>query len=258
MAVRTDTGMSRFARAALTLAVAGVSVVGWPIGESVVRSQTGALTFTTASVARSQGFLNLHPTVANGRFTWRAAPFIAVLAYAYETTSPAIDGTVPLEPLYDIDATFEARATPREIKEMVKHLLTDRFALRVHNETRGMPHFRLVIEAGGHRLGAAANQTEALAGAQPASGRIEVFSRQGWHFVGRRVTVRHIAAALAERLGVPVVDATGIDGTYDVDVVQQVDSSRTLLEAVPRQLGLKLEQAVGHVDVVVIERFEMP
>jgi uncharacterized protein (TIGR03435 family) len=78
----------------------------------------------------------------------------------------------------------------------------------------------------------------------------------------------------------PVVDKTGLSGQYDFDLkwspdpgqgpgplgapppgapAPQVDpDAPNLYTAVQEQLGLKLENARGPVDVVVVDRFERP
>jgi uncharacterized protein (TIGR03435 family) len=240
----------------------GLPLIGWSAGVPALGAQASAKsTFTTVSMTRSDAFLNLNPAdpvVARDRITWRAAPLFGLIRHAYEATVPTIEGRVPPEPLYALDATFPASTTPAEIRQMLRNLLLDRFALRVRSETRRMPIFRLTADPGGHKLGAG-KQPRGPGGMPLPPGRVAVFSQGGWHFAGPRVTVRQIADGLADALrDRPVLDATGISGAFDVDVVQQAASAEAFLMAVPRQLGLRLEAATGSVDVLVIESFKMP
>jgi uncharacterized protein (TIGR03435 family) len=201
-------------------------------------------------VKRSDAFINPNPTVGNGRFVWHAAPLMLVVGYAYDAAAPTIEGKIPVEPTYDIDATCAASATPREVQEMLKNLLIDKFALRVHTEPRTKSFFRLVPEAGGHKLTPAATRSTESHGIRAGQGR----------FVGSGVTLPQIARALANGLEQPVLDATGITGTFDVDVVDTANPRASLpafLRGVPHQLGLKLEPATGKVDVLVIDGFKM-
>jgi uncharacterized protein (TIGR03435 family) len=217
--------------------------------EPVLHAQASARkTFATVSVKRSEEFINPNPTVENGRFVWRAAPLVLMVGFAYDASAPTIEGKIPVEPMYDIDATFAPSATPREVQEMLKNLLIDKFALRVHTEPRTMSFFRLVPEAGGHKLGPAVNKAIESHGIRVGQGR----------FVGSGVTLAQIARTLAGSLKQPVLDATGIAGIFDVDVVDTNPASlRTFVEGVPRQLGLKLEPATGKVDVLIIDGFKM-
>src|SRR6185503_7510863 len=233
----------------IALAAVGVAAAGL-LREPALHAQVSAKkTFATVSVKRSDAFVNANPTVGNGRFVWHAAPLILLVGYAYDAAAPTIEGKIPIEPMYDIDATFAASATPREIQEMLQNLLIDKFALRVHTEPRTMSLFRLVPGAGGHKLKPAATKTE--------SQGIRV---QHGHFAGSGWTLPQIARALAGKLERPVIDATGITGTFDVDVVDTPNppaSFRAFVEGVPHQLGLKLESATGKVDVLVIDGFKM-
>jgi uncharacterized protein (TIGR03435 family) len=219
--------------------------------EPVLHAQASARkTFATASVKRSDAFINPNPSVGNGRFVWRAAPLILVVQYAYDASAPTIEGKIPVEPTYDIDATFAASATPREVQEMLRNLLIDTFALRVHTEPRTMSFFRLVIEAGGHKLAPAVTRSTESHGIRAGHGR----------FVGSGVTLPQIARALANALERPVIDATGIAGTFDVDIVDTANPRASLpafLQGVPHRLGLKLEPATGKVNVLVIDGFKM-
>jgi uncharacterized protein (TIGR03435 family) len=232
-----------------------VAATGLP-REPVLHAQASARkTFASVSVKRSDEFINPNPSVGNGRFVWHAAPLILVVGYAYDASAPTIEGKIPVEPMYDIDATFAASATPREVQEMLKNLLIDKFALRVHTEPRTMSFFRLVLEAGGHKLKPAANMTTGSHGITVQQG-----VQQGWRFAGFGVTLPQIARALAGSLKRPVLDATGIAGAFDVDVVDTANpraSSSAFVEGVPHQLGLKLEPATGKVDVLIVDGFKM-
>jgi uncharacterized protein (TIGR03435 family) len=71
-----------------------------------------------------------------------------------------------------------------------------------------------------------------------------------------------LASALQSGVGEAVVDATGLDGLYDIalDFVDESarDAGPTLFEALQQQLGLKLEAGKGPVEVVVIDHVEKP
>jgi uncharacterized protein (TIGR03435 family) len=254
--MRRDTRVTQLSGVALGVVWLSVAVPDWSAGESTLHAQGAGVKFTTASVTRSQSFLSIYPVVEEGRFAWQAAPLVKVIEYAYEATSPTLEGKVPLDPMYDIDATFPTSATPREIKDMVKNLLADQFTLRVHHETRRMPIWRLIQASGGHKLGAA-RAAPTVSGRSLTPGRISFRTTQ---FVGARVTVRQIADALANFLrDRPVVDATGVSGTFDVNVVQpDATDSQAFLETVPGKLGLKLEPAIDNVQILVVDSFKMP
>jgi uncharacterized protein (TIGR03435 family) len=68
-------------------------------------------------------------------------------------------------------------------------------------------------------------------------------------------------------LTAPVVDRTGLTGTYDVNVRYIPDSRKldpdvppgpTFEQALQEELGLKLEKGKGKVEVLVIDHLEKP
>ena len=80
-------------------------------------------------------------------------------------------------------------------------------------------------------------------------------------------TAEQLAARLAAFLGLPVTDATGLKGNYDVTMHWSlsasdapddtaVESQPTLLQAVQEQLGLKLVPKKGQIDILVIDHIE--
>jgi len=73
---------------------------------------------------------------------------------------------------------------------------------------------------------------------------------------------------LTSTLGRPVLDRTGLDGSFDVDVTftpdnPTVDSTDapnapSLMTAIREQLGLRLESTRAPVDVLVVDRVQPP
>jgi uncharacterized protein (TIGR03435 family) len=71
-----------------------------------------------------------------------------------------------------------------------------------------------------------------------------------------------LADTLAAVLQQAVVNQTGLDGVYDIDLTwatdQITDSAPSLFTAVREQLGLKLESTKRPVDVLVIDHVDHP
>ena len=88
----------------------------------------------------------------------------------------------------------------------------------------------------------------------------------------RNVTMGLIASALPDwgALERPVLDRTGLTGTYDFTLEWTPDthnsatpdadtsSGSTFLEALKEQLGLKLEAQKGPIDFIVVDHIEHP
>jgi uncharacterized protein (TIGR03435 family) len=76
--------------------------------------------------------------------------------------------------------------------------------------------------------------------------------------------MRSITAMLGTQLQNPVVDRTGLTGTYDftiqfnADNGSEPDAYPSLFSALQEQLGLKLESAKGPLDTLVIDHVERP
>jgi uncharacterized protein (TIGR03435 family) len=91
-------------------------------------------------------------------------------------------------------------------------------------------------------------------------------------------TMEQFASMLTARLGKPVADLTGLEGIYDITLTcdpesmglapnktgaadaasptPDVEPAPTLMQALQQQLGLKLEQKKGPVDVLAIDHSE--
>jgi uncharacterized protein (TIGR03435 family) len=77
-----------------------------------------------------------------------------------------------------------------------------------------------------------------------------------------RRTLEPLVTVLMAQLHHPVIDATGLTGKYDIALfwdmrdASEPDAGPTLEAAVQSQLGLKLEQKKGPVDIVVVDHAE--
>ena len=85
------------------------------------------------------------------------------------------------------------------------------------------------------------------------------------------VTLAMLAAALSGVAGRQVVDRTGLAGAYDVDLefspdplgavagdVAPASERPSLFTALEEQLGIRLEPTRGSVEVLAIDRLELP
>ena len=151
---------------------------------------------------------------------------------------------------FDINARAEdAKATTDQLLEMLKTLLTDRFMLKVHTETRDVPIYALVVARDDGKLGAklktstdtcpdfkvqqqqqlealAKGGISALASMMPKPGEtrpcsISPLPASTPGSIGMRATgqaMSTLTLLLTQLTGRPVVDKTGLTGLYDFDL----------------------------------------
>jgi uncharacterized protein (TIGR03435 family) len=171
--------------------------------------------------------------------------------------------------MFDIDAKSdpavdaELRALPTEQARhqkqlMVQALLADRFQLKVHQETRQLPVYALVVAKDGPKF-----KPSQINGTTIDTGRARL------HVAGSDDTISILARELAQVLGRVVVNQTGLSGRYDFSLRWTPDDAAALASSSPdippdiftaiqEQLGLKLESAKGPVPVLVIDSVQKP
>jgi uncharacterized protein (TIGR03435 family) len=182
---------------------------------------------------------------------------------------------------YDIVATVPEGTTKKQFPFMLQNLLTDRFGIAVHRETRELPLYELSVAKNGPRLKTPAADPNAPPGTERMT-----LTPNGFHLVGSAQTGLVLAGLLENQLGSPVVDKTGLSGTFDYTVdfsresVQSAalaglpppaDAAGTvagtplsgdpteapgLFTAVEEQLGLRLDKKRAPLEVIVVDRAE--
>ena len=151
---------------------------------------------------------------------------------------------------YDIVAKPEGDPTDERLRRMVRTLLAERFQLQVHHASKEMPVFVLEIAKGGSKLTA------------PSPGDGPEMRGKNGHLTAKRVTAELLARILANELERPVLNRTGIDGSFDVDLEwtpeQNTDPGPSIFTAIQEQLGLRLQSQRALVDVLIVDRIERP
>jgi bla regulator protein blaR1 len=183
----------------------------------------------------------------------------------------------------------------QDVRDALRALLSDRFKLAAHQETRELDIYALVLARPGGRPSpsmkpsaqhcAAAAVVARNSGASPSPVQGEpIFC--GLRQSGGRIQVggmplSQFASILAGQgqVGRVVVDRTGLAGTWDFELTFAPTSpapalglppsdataappsdpdAPSIFTALQEQLGLKLESTKGPVDVVVIDHVEQP
>lgn len=159
---------------------------------------------------------------------------------------------------YAVEAkTSDPNADEKQMKPMLRTLLTDRFQLHLRQETREFQVFNLVVAKGGPKL-------------KPlAEGEKSACARDNSLICGMRTTER-LASYLTNTAGRPVFDKTGITGNFDILVIFNPYAGRDnppstyyadqpdMPTALRDQLGLALEPAKETMPVLIVESVQRP
>lgn len=138
-----------------------------------------------------------------------------------------------------------------ELKPRLQSLLQQRFHLVTQTESRPVPGYALTIVKGGPKL-------------QPTKGspfpnfRVNVNDSE---LNGLNWTMPFLATMLQQPAGRPVVDKTGLDGSYDIKVDFSSDTSTdtslpSIFTALRETLGLKLEPQSVPAEFLVIDNVD--
>ncbi len=145
-------------------------------------------------------------------------------------------------------------------KELMQHLLEDRFALKFHHEKRELPEYALVQVKAGTKLKPADPTNPKAGNMNVHNGKMEAYSAE----------IKRLGYFLSYQVHRPVEDKTGLTGKYDLalewardDMSNSAADGTTerapgLFTALQEQMGLKLESIKGAVDVVVIDHIAQP
>jgi uncharacterized protein (TIGR03435 family) len=204
-----------------------------------------------------------------GIFSARGFTLKDLIAYAYGIDNRQILNVPKLLESERYDVTGkpekEGRPNPTEAKLMLQALLSDRFQLQFHRETKKVPVYILTVAKGGSKM---KPRTEGDGGAP----RSMLF--QGPKLPGRNLSVADLAGGLQKMvLDRPVMDKTGLTGNFDFDLVWRPDLVQVggrggaipadvdvpdLFTAIQEQLGLKLEPQNEEMEVIVVDKSEKP
>jgi uncharacterized protein (TIGR03435 family) len=154
---------------------------------------------------------------------------------------------------WTIMAKAPAGSQMQDFPAMIRTMLVQRFKLAFHRENRPMQVFELVIAKGGFKL----------KDVGPPAGGMGI-GRNDWK---GRVPISLLAETLTLSEHTPVLDKTGLSGIYQI----QFDYTRptpapdvpsapgpNLSEAMEQAIGLKLQPAKASIEVLVVDRVELP
>jgi uncharacterized protein (TIGR03435 family) len=183
---------------------------------------------------------------------------------------------------FDFIARVPVGTDSEQFDRMLQNLLRERFKLVFHYQQKEMPIYELTVAPNGLKMKRTASS--AVQESEPwwifsdgDSGPVGSGGQFRWK--ASNVSAAEIAKTLSDQLNRPVVDATRLKGTYDIDLKWVVDLNFTLSEkgkaeiremvgelpdgggptlvrAVQDQLGLRLNSTKGPGEIVVIDHVE--
>ena len=157
---------------------------------------------------------------------------------------------------FDVVVKVAPGATRDEANLMLQNPLADRFQLKVHRSTRELPVDALVVAKSGPKLKASVADPDA----PKPCGTLWSAGRKKLEF--DRWTMASFARTLEGDVDRPVIDMTGLNGTYDIRLEFAETTSAfgppdpqapELFTALTEQLGLRLESRRGPVAVLVVD-----
>jgi uncharacterized protein (TIGR03435 family) len=169
---------------------------------------------------------------------------------------------------FDIVAKFpEALPKDRDkynaaLHAMMQKMLVDRFRLATHRDSKTMSVYGLTVGRNGVKF------------KEVPDGDSHGQNSDNTHYKGTCVNMAAFAEFLSRRMDLPVLDMTGLKGYYDLTLdwvpeskpsadgkgetapISAAASGPTLLEALPEQLGLKLQVRKAPIEILIVDHAE--
>jgi uncharacterized protein (TIGR03435 family) len=220
------------------------------------------------------------------RFAFSLASLMDSICIAYNVDRFQVSSSTPLDRQnFDVVASVPEDATRQQFRMMLQNLLAERFALKLHIDSKEFPAYELVVSKTGLKIGEAIalespSPTTASSPRSPddigwpqlppnlpgMAGR--AVQRNGYLWIRLKAqteTFSRLAGMLKTPDETPIVDKTGLTGAYSFTLEYTRDAGGTaptdpppapdLSTALQHQLGLQLVSKKLPFDVVVVESF---
>jgi uncharacterized protein (TIGR03435 family) len=226
--------------------------------------------FEVASIHLHQGAVrNIGRSSSGGpEMTFVANTMRDLIMAAYDLRAYQIDGAngwmTSETDRYDIAtrAPGDSKPSEEQIRGMLQTLLAERFGFKFHRDTREMAVYSLVIAKSGAKL------KENNVRGRNVGVSVSVDGPET-EMKFMTATMQVLVRQLTSIPGVdrPVLDKTGLTGTYDFQLKTVLDpatrvvtgpSGESIFTTVEEQLGLQLEPQKAPIEVLVIDHVERP
>ena len=240
-----------------------------------------------------------------GMVNYGNATLKMLISQAYGVKDYQINGPDWIDSLgYDVVAKVPAGVSQDKVPQMLQALLADRFKLALHHESKTLNVYALIVGKDGSKLKETDPAELAIpdhAGMvdgpppPPAGGGIPrgpgvrvMIGASGGRRLSGHMTMEQLTNVMSNFMDRPVVDVTGLKGTYDVDLTFMPDerdqmqgklggammapppgasegrpadslsdaTAGSIFNAVQEKLGLKLDPRKSPAEILVIDRAE--
>ena len=239
----------------MRICLLAVTLAGLPIhGQEVKSFEVATLKLVSPLRADEQGYTSINET--KGRIAYANVHAQFLIGMAYSLNDKDLTGVPGWndDTAYDLNATFPPDSTHADVLEMLRNLLAERLALRLHSEDKQVRGYAMVVDARGSKL----KRSDAVKPNGHIDTRRGALDAQGF-------PTGALAGILAQAIGEPVQDLTHLDGTFDFELkwapettdLSVAPSERpSIFVAVTEQLGLKLRPQPVPIKRWVVERLE--
>lgn len=250
-------------------------MAGFAAGQAF--APTGGLKFEAATIKPTPPDAprrSVRASAAGKRFTAAGETLHTYLWVAYQVKAEQIAGGPGWMDTARFDLNAEAPGPSRieDLDIMLQNLLTERFKLRFHFEKKEMRAYVLVQDKGG------AKTFKPHANASGGDVHLDQYTENVVHqrWKAHCASLDFFAWRLSQQMDAPILNQTGLAGCLDFGLdftrelppgVQEgqvvngatVDTyGLTIFQALPKQLGLKLESKRAPVETMVIDHAEQP
>jgi uncharacterized protein (TIGR03435 family) len=203
-----------------------------------------------------QNLLKTDYCTRDGRFAVAGTPVMWSLTYAYHLKDVQISGAPAwlneFDSAYDIEGKPSGPVNNEQCRLMVQSLFVDRFKLAAHREMKESSVYLLTIGRNGTKLHEG--------GGVKLNGGVQVLAsgKPQWP---DGLTMSGLAGILSNYTDRPVVDRTGLQGTYGITLSFSLtvgDDRASIFTAVQEQLGLKLDSGKAPIEMLIIDHIQKP
>jgi uncharacterized protein (TIGR03435 family) len=219
--------------------------------------------FDVATVKPSRGEVEFErdgeTTVSDGTLRMHDVTLITSIKWAYQVQRVQIEGAEDMgRQHYDIIAKVEGKPTTEQMRVMLRGLLAERFALKLHPGTKQVDAYSLTVAPKGLKKLKAAVLKEG----------------EPWHqnssmgMVAKNFSMQDFVTYMSDPLDAPLVDRTNLLGRYDFDIdfrayVDEAsdihaDPKAVLKAAFEGELGLRLVRERNTIATIVIDHVDSP